>query len=612
LESEQILGTPNGSSWSQVHHFLPGDKEKRAKRGELVLLISLAIAGQEQETSRLGREMISRFHEEYFGSLEGKPMDRLREALVKVGQEKSQYFQGPQQISILALISWKNVAYLGIWHQGQVLLRREGETAPLVQGKGGQATVVSGLIKEGDIFLLGTSDFFDQVPRGMVTASLSTEDLEAIAEALTPVVHAREKQGSLAAVAVKVVSRPATEMAAEEEREVKAKPKVIDLDKLKKKASGLSFLTRLKRTRINPLNALKRAHPKAPVLTVAFGFLVLLGLSVFFGWQKRSRERKEEEVSQLSAQVEEKLEAARAIKSLDPEGSLKLISEAEEIVARLKLLNQNQGEAFQTKVADLKSGLGGEAIRPEVYYNFDLVGEGVGIEDVSLEGSKALVLDREGRRLILLDLKKKSAEIVAGGDRMAGQKLTVKTGDRFYLIGQEILWFKKGELEKAGELKEGDEIIAGAGWLGSLYLLDKANSQIWKYPSIDSGLGGRTAWLKTETSLSKAVDLAIDGRIWLLFGDGRVVRFLRGREDQYNQELPSGVGEAEFLAVAKGNETVVFWDREKRIIWAFDKEGRFLSRTPVDIEQVVKGLLISDDGQDVFLFTTDKIYLVKR
>ena len=610
LESEQILGTPNGSSWSQVHHFLPGEKDKREKRGELILLISLGTANQDQEISSLGREMISRFHEEYFGSLEKKPMDCLREALIKVGQEKSQYFENPQEISMLALISWNNVAYLGIWHHGKVLLRRKGKTVTIAQGEGGQATVVSGIIEEGDIFLLGTKDFFDQVPQGMVTASLSTEDLETIAEVLAPVVHAREKQGSLAAIAAKAVFRPVTEAVVEEEKKEVVRPRLIDLDKLKKKVPKFSFLAKIKKIKFNPLALLKKAHPKAPALTIAFGFLILLGLSVFFGWQKRAGEKKETEISRLSAQIEEKIEAAGAIKNLDPESSLKVINEVEEMIAGLSSLDKDKSDIFQAKVDALKSGLGGEAIEPEVYYDLNLVGEGVRVEDVSLDGTEALILDQGGKRLILLDLKKKSAEIIAGGDKLEGSKLAVNTNDRHYLINEKIFWLKGEDLEETGELEEGDKVIAASGWLGGLYLLDKVNNQIWKYASIDRGLGTRIDWLKAETSLNQAVDLDIDGHIWLLINNGRIYKFLRGGEDKYDQQLPSGVGQAELLAVAKEGEEIVFWDQEKKIIWAFNKEGEFLSRTPIKIDQV-KALVISDDGQEIFLFTPDKIYLVK-
>ena len=118
--------------------------------------------------------------------------------------------------------------------------------------------------------------------------------------------------------------------------------------------------------------------------------------------------------------------------------------------------------------------------------------------------------------------------------------------------------------------------------------------------------------MKTEIgfSFNSVVDLAIDGNIWLLLDNGRIYKFLRGIQDKYDQQLPSGVGRAEFLALAQESEEVVFWDEEKKIVWLFNKEGEFISRTPINLDQV-KDLAISSDGKDVYLFTSDKVYLLK-
>jgi len=607
LKLKQILGTPNGLAWSQVHHFLPQEKKKRDARGELALLVSIKGESGSKNLSVLGREIISRFHEEYFGNLEGKVMERLKEALVKVGQEKSAYFQEPAELSLLALVLWRKVAYLGIWHQGRVLLRRQGKTGTLLVGERSQARLASGLVREDDLFFLATKDLMEKVPQGMITAALSTEDLETIGEALIPVVHAREKQGGLAAVAVKVISGEKEELPVEKEKKA-----AILTARIK------SFLEKLKLSKNLSViwqklaSLLSRLSPKTSALTVAIGFLILLSLSVFFGWRKRTEQRRLAKVAELSSLIEEKLDAAGAIKGLDPESSLKLINEAKEAINQLIELDQIKGENYQAQAESLAAGLGGEAIEPQLYYDLSLIGEGVVTSSFFSNGQELLIIDQKGERLIKINLAKKTGDIIAGGEKLSGANLVAFSGKRIYLIKSNLIgWLKEEQFQEVAKLEEEDQIIDADSWLGNLYLLDRANEQIWKYPTISSGLGKRRAWLKTKSSFSfsRVVDMVIDGYVWLLLENGRIYKFLSGREDRFNQQLPSGVGRAQYLAVAQDGETVVFWDQEKKTVWVFNKDGQFLARIPVKLDDV-RGLILASKGEAGYLLTKDKIYQI--
>lgn len=606
-ETRQILGTPSETSWSQVHHFLAREKKKFEKKGELILLVSLGKVTPEQEISALGREIISRFHEEYFGTLEKKPMASLKEALIKVGQEKSRYFEGPKEISLLALVIWKKVGYLGIWHQGKVLLRRQGKTVAILEGQGDQVKVASGLLEKDDLLFLATNSFFENLPQGMISASLSTEDLETITEVLTPVIHAREKQGNLAAVLVRISDQP---VALPEEEKKTGKEKVF----LKKGKEF--FLKRLRKTGVFKKiglflkNIFKNLGPKTSSLTVAVGFFLLLSFSIFFGWQKRAKQRKLAEISRLSVSIEEKLEAAGAIKNLDPENSLRLVNETGEIINHLRELDSGRADSFQARVDSLSSGLGGEAVEPELYYDFNLISEGFETKNSSAEGQKTIFLGN--KKLISLNLEKKSGEIIAGGEELEGKNLVVFTNDKVYLINEKIDQLKREGLEKTADLEEGSQIVSAGGWLGNVYLLDKANKQIWKHPGLADGLGKAGAWLKSDPSFDfdSAVDIDIDGHIWVLTDRGRIYKFLSGREDNFNQQLPSGVGRAKFLALAQEEEILAFWDEEKKIVWVFNKKGEFQSRIPLKLDQVDE-LIVSPDGKKIYLFSKDKVYLLK-
>ena len=79
LEVVKIVSAPVWGNWSQVHVFTPEDEEKLQKRGQVFAVFSLKSLnlGSAEETASVGKELISRFHEEYYGSLEGSPFDHF-------------------------------------------------------------------------------------------------------------------------------------------------------------------------------------------------------------------------------------------------------------------------------------------------------------------------------------------------------------------------------------------------------------------------------------------------------------------------------------------------------------------------------------------------------
>ncbi len=597
-EVKQVLGTPGQKAWSQVHHFLPDKKDKFLKRGELILLVSLGEISDSQPTAAVGREIISRFHEEYYGNLEKKPMAALEEAAKKVAQEKSQYFDRPQEISFVCLVIWKNIAYLLVYHQGKILLRREKETVQILDGLDKNPASASGFIKTDDIYVLGTTDFFSKLPSAIIDSGLSEGDLEKIIEIWAPVVHAREDQGRLGAVIIKIGNQQKNPQFVESE------PKETIVNKKKKKIIKVPQLN---------FGFIRSFLNKISSLSIAVGFLILLGVSIIFGWRKRQEQQKQTRTVELSSVIEEKISNATSIRNLDPEESLNLLKEAEVMGDELKEFDKAKAEAYISRVEEIKKNLGDKALQPEMYYDMRLVDENIEIGSVFCDGKKALVQDLKGKRLVVIDLDNKSAEIIAAGDNLSGEgQLTFTEGRQYFVFDKEVYWVDDDKLSKLLDLEAESVITAAGGWLGNLYLLDSGREQIWKFPVISGGIGSGRPWLNSKSDLdfSGLTDMSIDGNIWLLAEDGKIFNYLSGEKQDLAMQLPAGIGKAEFLSVAREAERLSFWDADNKIIWLFSKEGDFILRQPVEFENL-RNMSIASDGSKVYLFAKDKIYLVE-
>ncbi len=600
---KHIIGTPDQNNWAQVHHFVPQKEEKFQTRGELILLISLKGLESTQEPAVLGKEVISRFHEEYYGQTSEKPMAALKAVMAKVGQEEAKFFPSPGQLSLVALVFWKEVVYLAVWDDGEIRLRRDMQTQTLIKGESKQSRVISGHAKENDLYLLANSDFVDQVPAEMLTASLSTEDLETIGEILTPVVHAQKDQAQLAAVFVKLFEK--------EEKKLKTIPDQPPEEKPPKESKVSTFKKKF-RFNLNPAALKKIMFSKTAGLILALILFGVLSVSVYMGWQKRQQQKREKRISILSSQIEEKLDVARQIRGLDPENSLKAAQEAEPIIKELAELDKQSSAHWQNELENIKAGLGEERIKPEIYYNLFLVADDVAVEYVYAVDDQVWILDQGGPRLISLDLSDKQAEIITGDEQLEDQRYVVSSRDRIYTISDQAIFLLEGEaLTELQELDENTDLVAAGGWLGNLYLLDNDGPQIWQYPAITGGLGNARAWVADGLEESSAfVNMAIDGSIWLLTKEGSFYEYLSGERQSLNLELPSGIGQATMLAVSQEQEKLAFWDEENKTIWLFNKNGEFQSRLPLDLEGV-KAISFTSQADGLYIIGSSKVYLLE-
>jgi hypothetical protein len=72
-----------------------------------------------------------------------------------------------------------------------------------------------------------------------------------------------------------------------------------------------------------------------------------------------------------------------------------------------------------------------------------------------------------------------------------------------------------------------------------LYLLSQADQMIYKYERKRGGFTGASEWLQEETDLSQAIDLAIDGSIYVLNQGGGIDLFYKGKKVALNIKMPN-------------------------------------------------------------------------
>jgi len=105
------------------------------------------------------------------------------------------------------------------------------------------------------------------------------------------------------------------------------------------------------------------------------------------------------------------------------------------------------------------------------------------------------------------------------------------------------------------------------GFVGNIYQLDQATNQVWKIALKEGQYGANSAFIQgTKTSLADAVDLAIDGSVFVLANNGSISRFSRG-ELINNFEIVLPAGEK------AGGWSKIFTDENSDNLFAVFSEG---------------------------------------
>lgn len=178
------------------------------------------------------------------------------------------------------------------------------------------------------------------------------------------------------------------------------------------------------------------------------------------------------------------------------------------------------------------------------------------------------------------------------------------------LIGYDVTWGQEG-LALAGREKWVQPKLA-AGYGGNLYVADLGAGQIWRHRSADSGYGDSEPYFGTTTvNLAGLRDMAIDGNIWLLFDDGRLLKFFNGEQRPFIwRGLPDPISAPAAVAVSQESDRVYVADAGNARIIEATKDGEFLRQFRVregDILRNLRSFFLDEASSVLYVLTESEL-----
>lgn len=330
-----------------------------------------------------------------------------------------------------------------------------------------------------------------------------------------------------------------------------------------------------------PLAGANRQQRHRWILALGSVFLVALAISVGLGLIKTRRNKLEAEFKSVYEPWEQKRKEAEALFALNPVGARELLRSVRDEIAPSKV--KFAGGPFEGKINEFEKNLeaswakvsGEVKVQPELFYNLGLIRTNLLGGRLAFNDKKLIVLDEKLGIVAEVDYKDQKSGVVLGKGEglswmdLAGFKNSLVVLTKTGLVAS--LSDKRVEHAFDGSVLEP---VAVDVFGEAAYVLDRGASEIWRFGLSGGGISERRRWLSAgvEVNLKSGLDLALDGDIFVLLADGKVVRLRRGQIEKYTlADVPTDFKPERISASAEA-EVLAFLDSKKSRVVLFNKE----------------------------------------
>lgn len=602
LKIAQVIGLNTDQKAAQVI--------SSARNGTTFLAV-LELASDDAFTK--GRAALSEMEDFYFES-EGGVGDKLTAAF----EEFEKKFSAEENSGLgLAAVSGK-VLYLIARGQVEVYLKRKEKLSSLLL-VGEISQLISGFLSDGDRLLLATKSFITFLgPDLEKSLDLPIENFK---EEIESKIGASKDHQCLAAAVADLTEEGMEISALPTEESGETAPLLPQVDE--EAAGKLPVLAKIILGKVfNLFKNLKRFFPKSGRGRLIVAVILLLVLAVGIGYKyKLNRDQKiQAQFNNLLQQAKDDFSGAKGLASLNPtEAKAKLDSAKNDLNSALALKPNNK------EAQDLKNQIESES--PSillqssvsdfpVFLDLELIKKNFRATHLSLSAGKLLVLDPGAKTLVVLDLAKKSNQILAGSEKLGEAVFASLNGSVAFVYSKD-----KGILkidttnQKVSTVSKIDsewgDIKDIYGFAGNVYLLD--SGQVWKYLPTSEGYSDKREYLSkvTKVDFAGALRMQIESSIYLLKSGGEILRFTRGEKDNFSyQGLDQGVKDPKSFFVSSDTDDFYLLDSGNSRLLILTKTGSYKGQISGAKFGAATDLVVDEKGKKVYLLEGSKIYSV--
>ena len=585
LSFAKIVANPSTYGWSQAYNA-----------GKLFAVLSLETEEEVSEKDYLnvvGKEILDNLEQEFF-TLETKDLESIKTAVSQASEKI------PQEIKCSFVIGAfvSNVLYVYIIGDGKVSLKRQGKLGHLLESYDQAAKsikVASGFLEDDDVIIFQTKQFSKVISTDTLFDMLDGLSPKDAAENIAPLLHEKDESG--AASIIVNYKKPLGEVSPTEEKELgflqdeetetqeekKESPfYASNIDKENKTNKlNVSFKNLASKIKFPNLSALN--HPKKVLLTIVVIILVVFIGSVFFALKKQENTKIKAAFDRVYPQALKKYEGGQSLIGLNQSLANDSFTSAKEILEKGKdTLPKNSPEEKQ--VLDLLA---------KVNTALESTSQSTKTQEKQVDLSLSSLLQAE---------TKNSGLYYFEDDK----NIYGLTADNIYTLN------KDGSSQKT--LIKNDNFWQSAGGLslyfGNVYVLDKKQNQILKFVQTDSGFS-KTDYLSDNSSIdfSKATAITIDSSVYVLFSNGDISKFTKGKKDNFalNNLDKKLSGPTRIYSNIDFDNVYVLDNGNSRIL-VLDKNGNYKASYQASFIKNAKDFEVLEKDKKIYVLSSGKLF----
>lgn len=663
-----IVGPEREGIWSGTFWHEPESDERLSEKGRLYLVLTLGLPPDFSSPSQLTHSLWAEISKNYFEN-QGGVLTSLQKAITGAlsGADKAiSPYRGALagrevHFGLSGAVLWGRVLYVAKVGEAQIRIARERKIRPLFPPQSVTpdnifskipVQVASGYLERDDFVILESKSFQEAFSDDELSRILAkTQDPLGICEELMPQVHEMKNASYMAALLLKsgLAQVPSEEeiVAFATVSEDKVEIPQVEEEKSVKEDRVQKFIKRLdlailKRTfavaklfvkKINPLPALFSAKSlylrDARVLKERKRFLVVLLLlvlllvfssSVFWGVRQRGKTQERQEFTKLISEATAMYEEAKAVLELNRIRARELLSDAEDQLRKAEGLGIQKSKVKELgkKVSELEL----QALKitqidsPSLFFDLSLIKKEARGDSLVFLPLSLLVLDRGQGAVYKVEENKSSREYAI--QAASGSLLTAQENSAFLVKPDEGVFEVNLETGQSKKALEKDTVwgnlVDAASFAGNIYLLDPAKNQIWKYVGGAGGFSTGQKYLSQDQNidLSGTSSFAIDGAIWILTADGKVIKTVQGKGDVLNIDgLDGPFSPASIIETNADSQFVYVLDRGGKRVVRFLKEGEYDSQYKGEFLKDAKDIAVDEAAGNLYVLLESKIFVIK-
>ena len=351
-------------------------------------------------------------------------------------------------------------------------------------------------------------------------------------------------------------------------------------------------------------------------MILSLGFFVILSINIAKIKTKKQVEEANTTYAELITAIEKKQNKAEAnLLYSNDSGAQKLFNEIKDLLEQLPRNSEEQEETYTVFKnyydAQMEKTRKVERIDNAIELaNFTKLNAGAKPDNVVFIDSaqKVYVADSTQKSIYQLETPSNLTTIITDlSGAIDTLSMPILINDNVYYYNQKQILKLSAENNNLSNLQintvtSPENIIAAGSYSGRLYLLDKNNGQIYRYNLNAGSFSSPYSWIQAKTDFSTAVDMAIDGHVYVLKQNGEILRFLRGQIDDFNLEkIDPPLENASKIKISTNNKFIYILEPQEKRLLLFDKTGQFILQYKFESLNMLIDFWVNEGAKTIYL-----------